>query len=117
MAGAAMMKAHPMMTLGITGLLSAGSALADNWGPIEVNENFGGLPITQESSILHNQAILSLKNDSEGVVTCDVTFRNGPELPVKRTQKVAPGESGLFTAPLRRKVVKLTVDAQCVPIE
>lgn len=104
---------HSLPATLLSAIVTALPAHADTWGPIEVQENFGNLAITHESSILHNQAVVSLKNGSENPVICEVTFRNGPELPVKRNGTIAPGESSLFSAPLRRKVVKLTVEATC----
>jgi hypothetical protein len=86
---------------------------ADTWGPIDVKVDVQELYITHDETVLHNQAVMSVKNAESRPVDCTVVFRNGPELPVARQSPILPGEEKLFSAPIRRDITRLLIDLKC----
>ncbi len=97
--------------------LTAVPAHADFYGPIEVLADTGELKVEYSSKVLHDQAMLNVQNLEEEDLKCSAEFSNGPELIIKRVGFVSAGREILFTAPLRRTVVKLVVDLSCQRLE
>lgn len=94
-------------------VLLQGVALNASATPVFVNETLNDLDISVESSLLGLKGMAFVQNNEEYPVTCHVTFKNGPELPVKRRETIKPGVKKVFEASMRRGIVKLTIDVEC----
>ncbi|WP_250656726.1 hypothetical protein [Alkalimarinus coralli] len=81
--------------------------------PVYINEHFNGLDVSAESSLVGQQAMAFVENGEAQAIQCTVTFRNGPELPVKRRETIKPGVKKVFEAAMKRTIVKLTIDVEC----
>ena len=97
--------------------MAAALATADIQGPIEVLTDVGDLKVEQTASVLQDRAMLNVKNLEDEDLQCSAAFSNGPELIIKRVGFVTAGREILFTAPLRRTLVKLVVDLSCQKLE
>jgi len=81
--------------------------------PIFVNETLNDLDVSVESSLLGLKGMAFVQNNEEQPILCHVTFKNGPELPVKRRETIKPGVKKVFEANMNRVIVKLTIDVVC----
>lgn len=81
--------------------------------PIFVNETLNDLDVSVESSLLGLKGMAFIQNNEEQPILCHVTFKNGPELPVKRRETIKPGVKKIFEANMNRSIVKLTIDVVC----
>ena len=81
--------------------------------PIFVNKTLNDLDVSVESSLLGLKGMAFIKNNEEQPIQCHVTFKNGPELPVKRRETIKPGVKKVVEANMNRVIVKLTIDVVC----
>lgn len=94
-------------------MLLQGIALNVSATPIFVNETLNDLDVSVESSLLGLKGMAFIQNNEEQPILCHVTFKNGPELPVKRRETIKPGVKKVFEANMNRVIVKLTIDVKC----
>lgn len=81
--------------------------------PVFVKQTLNDLDVSVEHSLLGLQAMAFIKNNELEAVFCDVTFINGPELPVIRKESIKPGVKKVIEATMRRGIVKLTIEVVC----
>lgn len=94
-------------------ILLQSAAFSVSATPVFVNETLNDLDITVESSLLGLKGMAFVQNNEEQPVFCHVTFKNGPELPIKRRETINPGIKKIFEANMNRSIVKLTIDVVC----
>mgnify|MGYP000371487625 FL=1 len=98
--------------IALGGILLA-TILPSSATPVFVNETLNDLDITVESSLVGQRGMAFVQNNESEAIMCDVTFKNGPELPVKRRSSVNPGVKKIVETTFGRKIVKLTIDVVC----
>ncbi|UZE95654.1 hypothetical protein [Alkalimarinus alittae] len=81
--------------------------------PIYLNETLNNLDVKVETSLLGLKGMAFIENDESVPVLCDVVFKNGPELPVKRRGTINPGVKKVFEANMNRSIIKLVIDVKC----
>ena len=106
-------KINYAVSFAVVFMLLQGMAFNVSATPIFVNETLNDLDITVESSLLGLKGMAFVQNNEEQPVFCHVTFKNGPELPIKRRERVNPGIKKIFEANMNRSIVKLTIDVVC----
>ncbi len=81
--------------------------------PVFLNTELNELNVVVETSLHGRRGMVFIENNEVDAVLCHITFKNGPELPVKRKQRVGPGIKKMITATLSRSIVRLNIDVLC----
>ncbi len=101
------------VALGLAFLLLLGRVLSVSAIPVYLNESVGDLNVGIETSLVGLKGMAFIENKGPDVIACQVVFRNGPELPIVRKERVNPGAKKMVSATLKRAIVKLTIDVSC----
>ena len=81
--------------------------------PVFVNEELNKLDVLVESSLVGLRGMVFIENKEQEEVTCQVVFKNGPELPTTRRERIKPGVKKVISANMNRSIVRLNIDVTC----
>ncbi|MCP3869166.1 MAG: hypothetical protein GY703_13910 [Gammaproteobacteria bacterium] len=104
----------------LIGVLTLTSPAAHAQGfPIELTTELHDLDVvvTPRVSTSRNVNIgtIIVNNTSNSAISCNAVFRSGPELPARRSVDLAEGEKGTMMFRARRRVLRMTVELECIP--
>ncbi len=97
----------------VASLLVIGASFPVSATPVFVNEELNKLDILVESSLVGLRGMVFIENKEQEVVECQVVFKNGPELPTTRREKINPGVKKMISANMNRSIVRLNIDVTC----
>jgi len=81
--------------------------------PVFIHEEFNKLDISVESSLVGLRGMVFIENKEQEMVACQVVFKNGPELPITRRERIKPGVKKMVSANMSRAIVRLNIDVTC----
>jgi len=96
-----------------TMLLVLGASFTVSATPVFIHEELNKLDISVESSLVGLRGMVFIENKEQGMVACQVVFRNGPELPITRRERIKPGVKKMVSANMSRAIVRLNIDVSC----
>jgi len=94
-----------LLVIGVSGPVSA--------TPVYVNEELNKLDIIVENSLVGLRGMVFIENKEQEAVACQVVFKNGPELPITRRERINPGVKKMVSANMNRSIVRLNIDVTC----
>ena len=94
-------------------LLALGISCTATATPVFLHEELNELDILVETSLVGRRGMTFIENKEQETVACQVVFRNGPEVPVRRQERVKPGVKKVVSANMNRSIVRLNIDVTC----
>ncbi len=102
-----------LLVIGIALLLPSSA-----WAfPIDVELQPGAEQLSVRTTDLSNLAALTLRNNGEVTLQCQVTFVNGPERPAPRRLRLQPDAEATVSQFFRRAINRVRVDIDCAAEE
>ena len=81
--------------------------------PVFVHEELNELDVVVESSLVGLRGMVFIENKEQQVIACQVVFKNGPEIPTTRKERIKPGVKKMVSANMNRVIVRLNIDVTC----
>ena len=96
------------------GIALAAPALAAPF-PIDIHLEPGAAEVSATTTDLSNIAAVKLTSHAAVPLRCAATFVNGPERPLPRRLRLAPGEEVVVTHEFTRQIIRVRVNIDCAP--
>jgi len=94
-------------------VLVSGVSFSVSATPVFLHEELNKLDVTVETSLVGLRGMVFIENKEQEIVACQVVFKNGPELPITRRERIKSGVKKMVSANMSRAIVRLNIDVTC----